>query len=149
MMTLPPRLRTLLLSVTALALTYLAWRHYGAPGLLLAVLVLSFWLLLQFTKLMRLLRTVGARPLGRVPDAAALHARLKPGMAMVDVLRLTLSLGQLRTPPDTDPEQRCWADGTGQAVVGTFEHGRLASFELETTRAPALGDTSDRPDAAP
>jgi hypothetical protein len=140
---LPPRLRALLFPALALALSYAAWRSYGAQGLLLAVLMLSFWLLLHFTKLMRLLRTVAARPMGRVSDAAALQTRLKRGMAMVDVIRLTLSLGQLRTPPDTEPEQRAWADDAGQALVATFEHGRLLAWRLEalgqaaSTRAPA------------
>ncbi len=135
MFTLPPRLRALLFPALALALSYAAWRSYGAQGLLLAVLMLSFWLLLHFTKLMRLLRTIAARPMGRVSDAAALQARLKRGMAMVDVIRLTLSLGQLRTPPDTEPEQRAWADDAGQALVATFEHGRLVSWRLEPVGA--------------
>jgi len=137
----------------ALALSYAAWRSYGLQGLLLAVLMLSFWLMLHFTKLMRLLRTVAARPMGRVRDAAALHARLKPGMAMVDVIRLTLSLGQLRTPPDTEPEERHWADDTGQAAVCRFEHGRLVSFRLESASVSVDGDAAnppgDRADAGP
>ncbi len=139
--TLPPRLRSLLLPALALALSYAAWRSYGAQGLLLAVLMLSFWLMLHFTQLMRLLRTVAVRPMGRVSSALALNARLKPGMAMVDVIRLTLSIGALRTPPDTEPEERQWADDTGQALVGRFEHGRLVSFRLETSSAPDTRDT--------
>jgi hypothetical protein len=137
----------------AIALSYAAWRSYGLPGLLLAVLMLSFWLMLHFTKLMRLLRTVAARPMGRTRDAAALHARLKPGMAMVDVIRLTLSIGHLRTPPDTESEERLWADDTGQAVVCRFEHGRLVSFQLAPVSPPVdggIGDPpGDRADAAP
>lgn len=151
--TLPPRIRALLFPAMALALSYAAWRSYGAQGLLLAVLMLSFWLMLHFTKLMRLLRTVAARPMGRTRDAAALHARLKPGMAMVDVIRLTLSIGELRTPPDTEPEERRWADDTGQAVVCRFEHGRLVSFQLAPVGPPVdggIGDPpGDRADAAP
>jgi len=136
MPTLPPRLRALLFPALALALSYAAWRSYGLQGLLLVVLMLSFWLLLHFTKLMRLLRTVAARPMGRVSSALALQRRLKPGMAMVDVMRLTLSIGELRTPPDTEPEERQWADDTGQAVVCCFEHGRLLSFRLEAVIPP-------------
>ena len=145
----PPRLRALLFPALALALAYAAWRSYGAQGLVLAVLMLSFWLLLHFTKLMRLLRTIAARPMGRVRDAAALQARLKPGMAMVDVIRLTLSLGQLRTPPDTEPEQRGWADDTGQALVATFEHGRLVAWRLEPASAAAAGDAGAPPGDEP
>lgn len=146
--TLPPRLRALLFPALALALSYAAQRSYGAQGLLLAVLMLSFWLMLHFTKLMRLLRTVAARPLGRVSSAAALHAKLKPGMAMVDVMRLTLSIGLLRTPPDTEPEERQWADDSGQALVGRFEGGRLVWFRLEAQTEADTGDT-DPTSAAP
>jgi hypothetical protein len=153
MLQMPPRLRALLFPAMAVALSYAAWRSYGVPGLLLAVLMLSFWLLLHFTKLMRLLRTVAARPMGRTRDAEALRARLKPSMAMVDVIRLTLSIGQLRTPPDTEPEERHWLDDTGQAVVCRFEHGRLVSFRLEPASPPMdsdIGDSgSDRTDAKP
>jgi len=150
---LPPRIRALLFPALALALSYAAWRSYGLQGLLLAVLMLSFWLMLHFTKLMRLLRTVAARPMGRARDAAALHARLKPGMAMVDVIRLTLSIGQLRTPPDSEPEERHWADDSGQAVVCRFEHGRLVSFRLELVSPPddsgIVDPPGDRADTAP
>jgi hypothetical protein len=141
----PHRLRALLFPALSLALSYAAWRSYGAQGLLLAVLMLSFWLMLHFTKLMRLLRTVARRPMGRVNSATALLARLKPGMAMVDVIRLTLSIGALRTPPDTEPEERHWADDTGQAVSCRFEHGRLASFQLESVSVLADRDHRDPP----
>ena len=146
--TLTPRLRALLFPALAIALSYAAWRSYGLPGLLLAVLMLGFWSLLHFTKLMRLLRTVAGRPMGRTRDAAALHAKLKPGMAMVDVMRLTLSIGLLRTPPETDPEERQWADDQGQALVGRFEGGRLVSCRLQAASDPDTGDTGS-PDATP
>lgn len=153
MPTLPPRLRALLFPALALALSYAAWRSYGVQGLLLAVLMLSFWLMLHFTKLMRLLRTVATRPMGRVSSATALLQRLKPGMAMVDVMRLTLSIGELRTPPDTEPEERQWADDTGQAVVCRFEHGRLVSLRLAPNSVTGHSDAGDAPaaptDAAP
>jgi hypothetical protein len=146
MFQIPHRLRTLLFPILALALSYAAWRSYGAQGLVLSMLMLIFWLLLHFTKLMRLLRKVAARPMGRVSNAEALRARLKPGMAMVEVIRLTLSLGELRTPPDTEPEERHWADDTGQAVVCRFEHGRLVSFQLESVSVPTDSDDSDPQD---
>lgn len=148
MFKIPPRLRALLFPALALALSFTAWRSYGAQGLLLALLMLSFWLMLYFTQLMRLLRTIAARPMGRVPDAAALQTRLKPGMAMLDVTRLTMSLGQLRTAPDSEPEQRAWADEAGQALVATFEHGCLVSWRLESTGEAAAPDTGALTDGA-
>ena len=62
-------------------------------------------------------------------------------MAAALVLGFTLSIGELRTPPDTEPEERQWADDNGQAVVGRFEQGRLVSFRLETASEPDTRDT--------
>lgn len=146
MFQLPPRLSTLLFPALAAALAYAAWRSYSWPGLILALLMLSFWVLLHFTKLMRLLRTVADRPMGRVRDAGALAKRLKPGMPLVDVMRLTLSIGALRSAPDTDPEVRTWSDDTGQTAVCHFEQGRLVSFRVDTALQP---EPPDAPDLAP
>jgi len=150
MFQLPPLVRRLLFPALAAALAYAAWRSYGWPGLILALLMISFWLLLHFTKLMRLLRTVANRPMGRVRDAGALAKRLKPGMPLVDVMRLTLSIGLLRSPPETDPEVRAWSDETGRTAVCTFEQGRLVSFRLEAERSPEpTGTAPDAADPAP
>lgn len=142
MIQIPPLLQRWLFPALAAALAYAAWRSYGWPGLILAVLMLSFWLLLHFTKLMRLLRTVADRPMGRVRDANALAQHLKHGMPLVNVMRMTLSIGLLRSLPNTDPEVRTWSDEAGRAAVCTFEHGRLVSFRLEAE------DAQDQPTAA-
>ena len=131
------RLRTWLFPAMAAALAYAAWRSYSWPGLILALLMLSFWLLLHFTKLMRLLRTVANRPLGRVRDVGAMAKRLKPGMPLVDVMRLTLSIGALRSAPDTDSELRTWSDDAGRTAICHFEQGRLVSFRVEPSTPPA------------
>ena len=141
MFQLPPMVSRLLFPAMAAALAYAAWRSYSWPGLILALLMLSFWLLLHFTKLMRLLRTVANRPLGRVRDAGALAKRLKPGMPLVDVMRLTLSIGALRSVPDADPEVRTWSDDTGHTAICSFEQGRLVSFRVEATPQPEPPDT--------
>jgi hypothetical protein len=146
MFQLPPLVRRLLFPALATALAYAAWRSYSWPGLILALLMLSFWLLLHFTKLMRLLRTVANRPLGRVRDATVLAKHLKPGMPLVDVMRLTLSIGALQSAPDTEPEVRTWSDDAGRTAICSFEQGRLVSFRVEATPQPEPPDT---PDLAP
>ncbi|MEX1167409.1 MAG: glycerate kinase [Hydrogenophaga sp.] len=149
MFQMPPLLQRWLFPALAAALAYAAWRSYGWPGLILAVLMLSFWLMLHFTKLMRLLRTVADRPMGRVSDANALAQRLKQGMPLVDVMRMTLSIGLLRSSPNTDPEVRSWSDEAGRTAVCTFEHGRLVSFRLEAEGAEDQPTAALNPTPAP
>lgn len=41
------------------------WSAYGWPGVVLAISVTAFWLLLQFSRVMRLLRKAGGAPIGK------------------------------------------------------------------------------------
>jgi hypothetical protein len=131
----PYRWRRFLFPALAAALGYAAWTQYGGKGLLLAVLMLSFWVLLQFTQLMRLLRTAAARPLGHVSDARALHARLQRGMPMAHVVRLTRSLGQRIEGTPGDAECFEWGDEQGHVLRAYFVHGRLDRFEMRRVEA--------------
>lgn len=117
----------------ALAAAALAagWYGYGVRGVAMAVSVIAFWLLLQFTRLLRLMRDAGQSPLGRVPSAVMLHAKLHAGMTMARVVALTQSLGR-RT--DESSEVYTWAGDGGASVDVTFANGRCASWVL--TRAP-------------
>ena len=142
----PHRWRRLLFPALAAALSYAAWTSYGWQGLTLALLMLSFWVLLHFTKLMRLLRTAATRPLGHVRDAAALHARLRRGMPMTDVVRLTLSLGERQSPPGEEPECFDWGDEGGRTVRCHFIQGRLDRFELR--HAGSANPPAEPPPAA-
>lgn len=126
------RLRPFLFPALALAIAVAAWRTYGAQGLLLAVLMISFWVLLHFTKLMRLLRAAAKRPIGHVRDARALHRQLKPGMPLIEIVRRTHSLGQRRCEPDVEPQLLEWGDEQGFSVRCTVLRGRLSGFELHS-----------------
>ncbi|MDP2741950.1 MAG: glycerate kinase [Hydrogenophaga sp.] len=128
------RLRPFLFPAFAEAIAYAAWQAYGWKGLVLAALMISFWLLLHFTKLMRLLSAAAKRPMGHVRNARALNGQLKKGMPLVEVVRRTLSLGLRHTEPEHDPEVLEWADEKGDAVICTFVQGRLQSFELRVAQ---------------
>lgn len=113
------------LAVLAVAAGYAGW---GWPGVALAITVVVFWMLLQFSRVMRVLRQAGTAPVGHVASAVMLQARLAAGMRMVDVLPLTRSLGQRVS--DT-PEVWRWADDSGAAVELEFSpRGRLARWAL-------------------
>ena len=112
------------LAVLALAAGYLG---YGWRGLLLALTVIAFWLLLQFSRALRAMRLAARAPVGHVPSAVMLHARLHAGMQMMNVVKLTRSLGRkLRDEPDTF----AWRDESGAEVEIEFADGRCRSWRL-------------------
>ena len=100
---------------------------YGWPGLAMAFSAVVFWLLLQFSRSVRVLRMAGNRPVGTVASAVMLHSKLAVGMPMLKVLPLTHSLGRRVSEA---PEVWAWADASGAEVTLTFEGGKLARWEL-------------------
>jgi hypothetical protein len=109
------------------------WFGYGWRGLVLALTVIVFWLLLQFSRTLRVLRMAARSPVGRVDSAVMLQARLRCGMRLAEVIALTRSLG--RKVAD-DPETFAWRDGGGTEVVAEFRDGRLGAWRLERDAAP-------------
>ena len=112
------------LAVLATATGYWA---YGWPGVVLAVSVVVFWLLLQFSRAVRVMRLAAQAPIGRVPSAVMLQARLKRGMRLMDVVTLTRSLG--RKVRD-EPETFAWRDESGAEVEVEFDRGRCSNWRL-------------------
>jgi uncharacterized protein (DUF58 family) len=117
------------LAVAAVAAGYVG---YGWKGVALAVTVAFFWLLLQFSQSLRVLRIASARPVGAVPNAVMLHARLQQGMRLPAVLKLTRSLG--RRVAD-EPEAWAWADESGDEVEVQLVDGRITAFTLKRKAA--------------
>jgi hypothetical protein len=113
------------LAVAAVAVGYVG---YGGPGVVLALGVVVFWLLLQFSRALRALRLASGRPVGQVPNAVMLHARLRSGLRLPQVLALTRSLG--RRIAD-DPETFAWRDEAGDEVQVELHDGRVTSWRLQ------------------
>lgn len=118
------------LAATAL---YAGWRGYGWPGLAFAVSVIVFWLLLQFNRSLRAMRNASESPVGHVDSAVMLNAKLQPRMSMLEIVKLTRSLGR-RTGGsdgnDREPEVWTWADDGGSHVEVTFVGGRCTRWTL-------------------
>ena len=76
----------------ALAALVVGYWQYGWPGLVLALTVIVFWLLLQFSRAMRAMRLAGAAPVGRVASAVMLQSRLREGMRLLELIQITRSL---------------------------------------------------------
>lgn len=122
------------LAVAAVAVGYVQW---GWQGVVFGLTLVVFWMLLQFSRALRAMREAAGAPVGVVPSAVMLNARLRTGMKLPQLLRLTRSLGRKAAE---SPETFEWADGSGACVRAEFEGGRLARWAL---RRPAA------PDAAP
>jgi hypothetical protein len=113
----------------ALAAAALAvgWLSYSWRGVVLALTVIVFWLLLQFSRTLRLLRSAGQAPIGHVDSALMLQSRLRAGMRLPAVIGLTRSLG--RKVRD-EPETFAWRDTGGDEVEIEFVGGRCTRWTL-------------------
>jgi len=113
---------------------------YGWRGVALAATVVVFWLLLQFSRSLRVLREAAGRPVGSIDSAVMLHARMHAGMRLPQLLRLTRSLG--RQGAEGADETFTWTDAAGDSVTARLRDGQLQAWTLhraEPTRAEADG----------
>jgi hypothetical protein len=122
--------------VLSALLVAVAWQNYGWQGILLAVTVIAFWLLLQFNRAMRAMRNAAQQPIGHIGSAVMMNARLKKGMTMLEVVTATRSLGKRLDPANED--DWTWTDPGGSSVKLHFERARLASWTLD--RSADIGD---------
>ena len=101
---------------------------YGWRGVVLALSVVVFWLLLQFSRALRVMRLAATAPVGHVPSAVMLHAWLSAGLRLMDIVKLTRSLG--RKVRD-EPETFAWRDESGAEVEIEFADGRCTGWQLK------------------
>jgi hypothetical protein len=116
------------LAIAALAAGY--W-SYGWRGLVLALTVIAFWLLLQFSRSLRVLRRAAQSPLGHVDSAVMFNAKLHVGLRLPEVIALACSLGRKVGANAGDaPEVFAWRDGGDDEVEVTFVNGRCTQWHL-------------------
>jgi hypothetical protein len=111
----------------ALAALVAGWFGYGGAGLALAGTVIVFWLLIQFNRSVRVMRDAGQAPVGHVASAVMLHAKLRTGLPMLQIVDLAKSLGRRL---GESPEVWAWADDSGAEVRIVFGQGRCTSWSL-------------------
>jgi hypothetical protein len=110
---------------------------YGWQGTVVALTLVVFWLLLQFSRALRAMRTAAGRPVGFVDNAVMLQARLRTGMRLIDIIGLTRSLGQeLGDDIAPDRERYAWRDAAGDAVIVELAAGRCTGWCLERAAGP-------------
>ena len=132
-----------LLAATALVA---GWFSYGWAGVALAITVTVFWLLLQFSRAVRVMREAGKRPLGRIGSAVMLQSRLKPGMTMLDVIGKTRSLGLKQGEGD---DVWRWLDEGEVSLTLHFVAGKLQRWEMERPDGAPPGDAAPQVGALP
>lgn len=109
------------------------WFGYGWRGVVLAISVVVFWLLLQFSRTLRVLRNAARSPVGHVPNAVMLNARLARGMRLAEIIRLTGSLGIRERD---EPETYCWRDAGGDEIEVVLVGARCERWELRRAPSP-------------
>ncbi|MDL5030615.1 hypothetical protein QRD43_01740 [Pelomonas sp. APW6] len=107
----------------------------GWKGVILALTVVVFWLLLQFSRLMRVMQTANGAPVGQIDSAVMLQSRLREGMKLMDVLPMTKSLG---AKVEGQAETWAWTDAGGIRLELQFRKGVLQRWELR--RPPGAPD---------
>jgi hypothetical protein len=113
--------------VLAALATALGYMVYGWPGVALAASAMVFWLLLQFSRAMRVMRVAGQAPIGTVPSAVMLQAKMRAGLRLMDIILLTRSLGEKLAD---DPETFRWRDPGGDTVEVELVGGRVRTWRF-------------------
>ena len=129
------------LAVAAVAVGY---AQFGWPGVALGVSAIVFWLLLQFTRALRAMRMAGQSPVGQVPSVVMVHARMRTGMRLLDIIQLTRALGEKVAD---DPETWRWSDNTGSTLTVRLKAARCTDWTLVRTEPAA--DAPEPASAAP
>jgi hypothetical protein len=119
---------------------------YGWRGVILALSVVVFWLLLQFSRLMRVMGTVQRAPVGQLGNAVMFQAQLKPGLKMLDLLPLAGSLGRKQQDSPLTYE---WTDAGGVRVEVVMEGGRLDRWQLIRPEESTPSAASEAPSTPP
>ena len=129
----------ILLPILGVVVVAMAYSGYGWPGAALAATGIVMWMLLHFTRMMKVLQRASNRPVGYCDSAVMLNAKLRPGVNLLHVVAMTRALGEQVSPKETQPELYRWTDGSGSHVTCEFLRGKLVKWELFRPQAPGEG----------
>ena len=123
-------LQKIFLPVLGVVVVAAAYRGWGWPGVALALGGIVMWMLLHFTRMMRVLQRAANRPVGYCDSAVMLNAKLRPGVNLLHVMAMTRAIGEQVSPKEEQPEIYRWTDGSGSHVTCEFDRGKLAKWTL-------------------
>lgn len=132
--------RKILIPLGCIVLLALAWRSMGWQGVFAVTGGLVMWLLLHYTRVVKVMSRAAERPVGYVGSAVMLNAKLKPGVNLLHVVTLTRALGVRLSAEGEEPEVYRWTDGGDSHVSAEFVRGRLTRWTLE--RPPQAADAA-------
>ena len=136
-------LQKVVLPILGVAVVAIAYRAYGWAGVALALGGIIMWMLLHFTRMMKVLQRASNRPVGYCDSAVMLNAKLRPGVNTLHVIAMTRALGEQLSPRDQQPEVFRWTDGSASSVTCEFSGGKLVKWELFRPEAGAgQGETA-------
>lgn len=130
-------LQRIWLPIAGVVLVLLAYRSYGWAGVALVVGGIVMWMLLHFTRMMKVLQRASGRPIGYCDSAVMLNAKLRPKMNLMHVVAMTRALGEQLSEKEVQPEVFRWTDGSASHVTCEFAHGKLVKWELVRPTTPA------------
>lgn len=120
----------ILVPILGVVLVAAAYRGWGWPGVALVATAIVMWMLLHFTRMMKVLQRASSRPIGHCDSAVMLNAKLRPGVNLLHVMAMTRALGEQLSPKDEQPEIFRWTDGTASHVTCEFRGGKLVKWDL-------------------
>ena len=129
----------IILPILGVVVVAVAYRAYGWPGVALAATGIVMWMLLHFTRMMRVLQRAANRPVGYCDSAVMLNAKLRPGVNLLHVMAMTRALGEQLSPRQEQPEIYRWTDGSASHVTCEFARGKLVKWTLFRPEPPAEG----------
>jgi hypothetical protein len=115
----------------ALAAVVAGYVGYGWRGVVLAVTVVVFWLLLQFSRALKVMRQAAGKAKGTVANAVMLNAKLHSGMRLAQVMKLTGSFGEVVAAEQNNQESFVWRDESGASVTVTLRGGQVSTWDLQ------------------
>jgi hypothetical protein len=130
------KFQKIVLPVVGVVVVAAAYRGYGWPGVAMAVSGIVMWMLLHFTRVMKVMQRAANRPVGYVDSAVMLNAKLRPGVNLLHVVAMTRALGEQVSPKEAQPERYRWTDGSGSHVTCEFADGKLVKWELFRPQTP-------------
>lgn len=122
--------------VLGLVLLVVGWQNYGWKGAVLVLTGIVMWMLMHFTRMMKVLQRASERPVGYCDSAVMLNAKLRPRASLLHVLAMTRAIGEQLSEKDVQPEIFRWTDGTASSVTCEFANGKLVKWELYRPEAP-------------
>jgi hypothetical protein len=136
----------ILVPVLGIVILAMAFQNYGWPGLALVTGIVVMWILLNFNRMMQVMKRAAQQPIGYVASAVMLNAKLKPGVNLMHVVAMTRALGALQSSKDEQPEVFRWTDSGGSYVDVTLHGGKVVHWQMtRPTEAVESVDTLPAP----